>query len=265
MSSVIITGAFSNNCPPYQGLTKWQIKSLNRMSDYCDHIGADLFVVDNSTGFTNYYNEIRKYGKFLPCGWATGTLCSVWGFSNLYHKYKSLTWIDLDIVVNNYYNILEINQDIFCIQNKIIEIKNIENLYQTHKKKALFNKEFMKTEHVRMYNVAAGIIKMSSDIAEKLNNFWFKQINYKNVVDYFLSKQTESHRIDFACDECVYEAFISNQHIVPSNIDVDSFVINFHDLNIESQKYLLKEKTEKFVHFASDNKKYIPDFLKENQ
>lgn len=261
MSSVIITGAFSNNCPPYQGLSKWQIKSLNRMSEYCDYIEADLFVVDNSTGFLDYYNKVREYGNNLPCGWATGTLCSVWGFSNLFYKYKTLIWIDLDIVVNTYFNILEMTPDIFCIQNSVMDIDNIEGLYQTHKKKALFNKEFMKTEHKQMYNVAAGIIKMSSDIAEKLNNFWFKQINYKDVVDYFLNKQVEPHRIDFACDECVYEAFISNKHIVPSNINVDNFVINFHDLNTELQDYLLKWKTEKFVHFASDNKKYIPQFL----
>jgi hypothetical protein len=263
MSSVIITGAFSNNCPPYQGLAKWQIKSLNRMIDYCDHIGADLFVVDNSTGFTNYYNEIRKYGRFLPCGWATGTLCSVWGFSHLYHKYESLFWIDLDIVVNNNYNILEIMSNDFCIQNSLIDIEDVDKLYHTHKKKAFFNKEFIQVSNKQIYNVAAGLIKINNNIAKALNDFWFKEINYKDVVEYFLKKQTESNRIDFACDECVYEAFINSRNMSPSNIDINSFVINFHELILEQQEQLINHKTDKFVHFASNNKKYIPDFLKE--
>ena len=261
MKRVIITGAFSNNCPPYQNLARWQIRNLNKMDLYAEHVGADLFVVDNSTKFQEVFNTIREAGKNLPCGWCVGTLCSVWGFNNLINKYNEYVWMDLDIVPNIKYNIFEILNKPFHIQHDFYASLE-EKTYHTALKKKTFSVDFLKCNNDFLCNVAAGIIKMDQETATKFQRFVQDYILLFDLIEFFAARQTEPNRYDFLCDECVYEGFINKTEHFPDNIKVEELIINFHELDQYQQMIIMKNKTDKFVHFASSYKQYIPEFLK---
>lgn len=260
---IIITGAFSNsNSLMYKGLCRWQIRALNNLDRYCEYIGCDLSIIDNSTPFNDIYNKIRKCEIYCPGTWAPATLCSVYGFLSTL-DYDEIIWMDLDLIPNKSKNVFEEMPKDFHIMHNILCRKDESSFFHI-KRKTEFLKLIMDLKQDELYNTNAGLIKMSPETRNKFelfckehgldirNNDHIKNllIKYENVYG--------RQRYEFICDECIYDAFCNIAKIEmhqPLEADL-SYVI------IKKNEKALEQKTDKFIHFPSEDKKYIPAFLK---
>ncbi len=259
---IVITGAFSNhNSLIYKGLCRWQIRALDNLDRYCEYIGSDLLVIDNSTPFNDIYNKIRKCEIYCPGTWAPATLCSVYGFLTAL-EYDEIIWIDLDLIPNKSKNIFEEMPKDFHIMHNMLCRKDESSFFHI-KRKTEFLKLVMDLKEEELYNTNAGLVKMSSETRNKFELFCKEHgldirndDHIKNLLIKY-EKVYSKQRYEFICDECIYDAFSNITKIeIHQPIEVDlSYII------IKKNAKILEQKTDRFIHFPSEDKKYIPAFL----
>lgn len=260
---IIITGAFSNsNSTMYKGLSRWQIRALNNLDRYCEYISCDLLIIDNSTQFNDIYNNIRKCEIYCPGTWAPATLCSVYGFL-ITSEYDEIIWVDLDLIPNPSRNVFEEMPNDFHIMNNILSRKDESSIFHI-KRKTDFLKLVMDLKEDDLYNTNAGLIKMSPDTRNKFELFckqYGLDIRDNNHIKNLLLKYEKIYgrqRYEFICDECVYDAFCN---IIKIEAHQPIKVELCYDLIQRKGEQILKQKTNEFIHFPSEDKKYIPTFL----
>jgi hypothetical protein len=261
---IVITGAFSNGFSLlFKGLCRWQIRALDNLDKYCEYIGCDLLVIDNSTEFNNIYNKIRAYGHYYPCVWAPATLCSVYAFLTT-KDYDEIIWMDLDLIPNKSKNIFEEMKNSFHLIHNLLSRKD-EISFSHIKRKTEFLQKVMNLNDAELYDTNAGLIKMTPDTRNRFDNFCRENgldiRNDKHIRDLLIKYENiyGKKRYEFICDECIYDAFCNITKIEmyhPMDADLSYHLVQQHGHDI------LKQKTDRFVHFAGEDKKYIPEFLK---
>lgn len=261
---IIITGAFSNGYSSfYKGLNRWQIRALNNLDRYCEYLNCDFVIIDNSSPFNNIYNKIRAYGNYHPCVWAPATLCSVYAFLTI-KDYDEIIWMDLDLIPNKSKNVFEEMPNSFHLKNRILS-REKEISFAHVKRKTDFLKKILCLPELELYDTNAGLIKMSPDTRNKFETFCQEHAldirNDNHIKDLLMKFENlyGKQRYEFICDECVYDAFCNITKIdmyQPMDIEL------CYDLIGKNGEKVIQQKTDKFIHFPSEDKKYIPEFLK---